>query len=261
MTEAVPATANGVGTLALTGASLQAQLAALRDSSADRFDPVQFHFMQAMLRRAEAHTGSARDSIESRLRNALHTYQQRFERSLAEAAVILEQLSAHSQAVSGQAQSLFAAREFRQLRCLQAQLASSAKAVGLAELASCLDRERQSNTRDKHGLEDQMHRQERDIAATVSDAASQPGTSTPRKGPDELASGRQLRRSQNRSSTRLRVQRAISECPEDAGPLNPQKLVIRALTTMEGLSADYTNRFMTYVDTLLYLQQLDEQSK
>jgi hypothetical protein len=30
---------------------------------------------------------------------------------------------------------------------------------------------------------------------------------------------------------------------------------------MEGLSADYTNRFMTYVDTLLYLQQLDEQSK
>jgi hypothetical protein len=251
-----------MGTHELTGASLQAQLAALQDSSADRFDPVQFHFMQAMLRRAEAHTGSARDSIESRLRNVLHTYQQRFERSLAEAAAILEQLSAHSQDVTGQAQSLFAAREFRQLRRLQAQLVSSAKADGLAELASCLDHERQSNTRGKHGLEDQMLRQERDIAATVSDAASQPGISTPpRTGPDELASGRQLRRSQNRSSTRLRVQRAISECPDDAGPLNPQKLVIRALTTMEGLSPDYTNRFMTYVDTLLYLQQLDEQSK
>lgn len=261
MTEPGTTTATERDAHKITDATLQAQLAALQDSSADRFDPVQFHFIEALWRRAEAHSGGARDAIERKSRNALRNYQQRLEEAQAEAAVIVEQLSAYSQDIGEQAQTLFAAHDFRQLRRLQIRLTSSAKPRGLAELASSFDSERPTNTASANDLDDVLRRQERDIAATVSSAASLTGARAPQTGPNELASGRQLRQSQNRSSTRLRVQRAISECPEDAGPLNPQRLVIRALTTMEGLSADYTNRFMTYVDTLLYLQQLDEQKK
>ncbi|MBD2858236.1 DUF2894 domain-containing protein [Spongiibacter sp. KMU-158] len=50
------------------------------------------------------------------------------------------------------------------------------------------------------------------------------------------------------------VNKAIEEAPEDPGPLNPQMLAIKSLMQMRDLSTHYLNRFVSYVDSMLYLE-------
>ncbi len=56
---------------------------------------------------------------------------------------------------------------------------------------------------------------------------------------------------------RLRVRRqlnlSLAKVPENAGPLHSDRLVLRALQTMQALSPAYLNRYMAYVDALLWL--------
>jgi hypothetical protein len=50
------------------------------------------------------------------------------------------------------------------------------------------------------------------------------------------------------------VTQAIAQAPQNAGPINSHMLVLRSLGLMRDLSPDYLNRFMGYVDTLLFLE-------
>lgn len=55
-------------------ASMHAQLEAWRAQGADRIDPLRFALMHALARRAESHTGSARQRLEARLQELAHAY-------------------------------------------------------------------------------------------------------------------------------------------------------------------------------------------
>lgn len=59
--------------------------------------------------------------------------------------------------------------------------------------------------------------------------------------------------------SRLSADRRLSQSqalvPENAGPLNSHRLVHRSLTVMRELSPEYLHRFMSYVDTLLWVDQ------
>jgi hypothetical protein len=55
-------------------------------------------------------------------------------------------------------------------------------------------------------------------------------------------------------SNRL-VTRAIQDRPENPGPLNGQMLATRSLTELRRLSPEYLYRFVSYIDTMLWLQQ------
>lgn len=55
------------------------------------------------------------------------------------------------------------------------------------------------------------------------------------------------------------VRQVIKEDPENAGPLNPQRLLVRAIGSMKELSPAYVNRLVPYYDTLLWLEQAGEQ--
>ena len=50
-----------------------------------------------------------------------------------------------------------------------------------------------------------------------------------------------------------RLRQSLSALPENAGPLNSQRLVHRALEAMRELSPAYLDRFIEHVDTLLWL--------
>jgi hypothetical protein len=52
---------------------------------------------------------------------------------------------------------------------------------------------------------------------------------------------------------------AIHNAPENAGPLNSHRLVVRAMTRMQDLSPDYLRRFLSQMDTSLWLDQLQQQ--
>ncbi|MBW3197188.1 DUF2894 domain-containing protein [Marinobacter nauticus] len=53
-----------------------------------------------------------------------------------------------------------------------------------------------------------------------------------------------------------RIQDAIENIPEDAGPMNAHRLVSRAIAEMQRLSPAYLNRMVNYTDTLMALEKL-----
>jgi hypothetical protein len=59
--------------------------------------------------------------------------------------------------------------------------------------------------------------------------------------------------------SRLRVERQLtqsqSQVPENAGPLNSDRLVLRVLQTLREVSPAYLNRYVAYLDALMWLDQ------
>jgi hypothetical protein len=71
----------------------------------------------------------------------------------------------------------------------------------------------------------------------------------------ELKTLRYFRSTWSRLSAHQRLTQSLAQVPTNAGPLNSQHLVHRALTLMRDASPEYLNRFISYVDTLLWLDQ------
>lgn len=177
-------------------------LQTLRLNGADRFDPVRFHFIEALARRVPAHHGAAQRILESKLAAALAAYDQRFE-----------------QARSAAGDSV-------------AQIAKSVRQTGLAEL-----------TRDL------AQRSPADGDVSLDEA---PGSRS------ELKAVRYFRKTWSKLSVDRQLAQAIAQGPQNAGPLNSHRLVLRSLALMSEISPDYLNRFMSYADALLWLDQVDK---
>ena len=71
----------------------------------------------------------------------------------------------------------------------------------------------------------------------------------------ELRSVQHFRNTWSKLSTNKKVADALDQAPSNAGPINSHMLVLRSLALMRGISADYLNRFVSYADTLLYLDE------
>ena len=67
-----------------------------------------------------------------------------------------------------------------------------------------------------------------------------------------------FRNTWSRISTGKQVTQALDQAPKNAGPINSHMLVLRSLALMRDVSPDYLNRFVSYVDTLLYLDQREK---
>ena len=86
--------------------------------------------------------------------------------------------------------------------------------------------------------------------------AEGPGGTDAAAGP-ELKTLRYFKSTWSRLSAERRITQSLAKVPENAGPLNSHHLVHRSLMLMHELSPDYLNRFMSYVDTLLWVDQLN----
>lgn len=82
-------------------------------------------------------------------------------------------------------------------------------------------------------------------AAGLGDAASPPA----------LKSVTQFGDTWSRISAEQQVVKALHRAPDNAGPLNAHKLVLRTLSLMRSLSPDYLRHFMSQAETLLWLDQ------
>jgi hypothetical protein len=76
----------------------------------------------------------------------------------------------------------------------------------------------------------------------------------------ELKSVRYFRDTWSRLSVDQQLAQALAQTPENAGPLNSHLLVLRSFERMRDISPDYLNRFMSYVDALLWLDQAESLS-
>ena len=87
-------------------------------------------------------------------------------------------------------------------------------------------------------------------------AAQEPGVLTHGVGSHgELKTTRYFRNTWSKLSVDKQVTQALEQAPQNAGPMNSHRLVLRSLALMREISPDYLNRFTSYVDTLLCLEQ------
>jgi hypothetical protein len=229
-----------------------ALIASLRSAGAERFDPVRLHFIDALARRANNHEGNVRYLLDARLERALAAFEERFDRARSDAGErIAECVNQYPQAATA-LQRLFAAGDFQGVRQHIAGLHANDRSASLGALV--------------RRLEQQSHDQPVDASAPKGSATSGvagmagagangiPATMVAGQHP-ELKTIRNFRNTWSKLSVEKQVTQALGQAPANAGPINSHMLVLRSLALMRDISPDYLNRFMTYADTLLCLDQ------
>jgi hypothetical protein len=75
----------------------------------------------------------------------------------------------------------------------------------------------------------------------------------------ELKAVRQFRSTWSKLSADKQLNHELDQAPKNAGPINSHMLVLRSLALMREISPDYLNRFISYADTLVYLDAIENQ--
>ncbi|GLC92714.1 hypothetical protein Tamer19_21220 [Cupriavidus sp. TA19] len=198
-------------------ASARAQLDAWRDSDAAGVDPVRFRLIEALARRSAGHDGAVRQMLDTRLSALVDSYREAVARD-----------AARREAAAG------------------TEPDAIAEATGtLAGLVSYI----KANTR---------------AAIASAPSASAPSAPAPRAAapvrplrpePEpELVD--YFRDTWSRVSVTRQLRQSQAQLPGNAGPLNSDHLVHRALTLMHELSPGYLEQFFTYVEAMAWLEQL-----
>ncbi|MGF6817989.1 hypothetical protein OKW33_004860 [Paraburkholderia atlantica] len=177
----------------------RATLDAGRASGADRLDPLRFHLLDALARRAAQHSGETRRVIERRLAALLAEYTAEVERAAADRSAL-------------------------QATSVEANAASDATLAALIE---------------------QLARHQ--ARADAPHAAAYP----------ELPAVDYFREVWSKVRTEKQLRQSLAQVPGNAGPLNSSSLVHRALSLMRELSPEYLKQFLSYVDTLSWLEQMN----
>ena len=198
-----------------------------------RFDPVRWRFIEALARRSQLHQGEARRIIDGKLAEALAAYRQGYEQAKNDAKVTVARISEQSPDAANELQRLLSDADFGAVKRFTAGLEK--RHSPLAELTRYLA---QLSPEDADGQR-----------------AEAPGV----RG--ELKAIRNFRKTWSKLSVDKQVAQAIEQAPDNAGPLNSHMLVLRSLALMRDISPDYLSRFMSYVDTLLWLDQAEIKDK
>lgn len=77
----------------------------------------------------------------------------------------------------------------------------------------------------------------------------------------ELRSAQRFRETWERLGAEQQVQQAQASAPQNAGPLNPQRLVVDTLAFMGERSPHYLRRFLAQTEALMWLEQAQGQIK
>ncbi|MBC7860733.1 MAG: DUF2894 domain-containing protein [Burkholderiaceae bacterium] len=218
-----------------------APLASLRAAGAQRFDPVRWHFIEALATRATAHQGGVRRVLDAKLAQALAAFKERLDQARADAEDAVAGNATQYPAAAGELRRLFDAGDFNELRRFIATLSRGDEGATLGALVRRLE-QHAAETGDAH------------VAGGVGSAGSAGSRS-------ELKTIRNFRNVWSKLSADKRVAQALEQAPADAGPINSHMLVLRSLAAMRDISPDYLNRFMSYADALLCLDQCETDSK
>ena len=211
-----------------TLASLTDKIAALRSANAQSLDPVRFQYLESLARRAGEQRQSVANILAGKLQQALDDYP-----------------------------TVVKVTPKRQPTSIESPLAALTQI-----LAAQTDRpDRSANGL---ALDEYLRHQEAEVLAEFcSTDPAEPPTSAHQvagRPPTGLESARLFRQHQAALSVESLVNKALLEKPESPGPLNPQMLAIKALTNMRDLSPHYLRRFVTYMDTLLWIEQASPKS-
>jgi hypothetical protein len=208
-------------------------IASLRATGADRFDPAGFHYIEALARRANEHQGRARQLLDVKLKQALAMLKKRFDLAQCDARDAVARSVQHYPAAADNLHELLDGGDFKGVQRLIAQLKIREQCASLSGLVRRLE----------------QHSPEQVEVPRMKSAGPRP----------ELRTIRNFRNTWSKLSVDKQVAQALEQAPKNAGPINSHMLVLRSLALMREVSQDYLNRFITYADTLLCLDQGEQE--
>lgn len=218
-----------------SGIDFGATLAALRARGAQRLDPLRFRRIEAMARRAAAHTGDVRRLLDGRLAGLMAACDDRLARVHVEAAELGQRLAAEFPGAAEKVRRHQADADLPALRQLAATLAARQRRAPLADLVRDIDH----------------HAAGGGPARATGDGVAAVGA------PVELRALRDFRSTWSQLRIDQQMSRSLAQAPGNAGPLNSHLLVLRSLQAMREIAPAYLHRFVSYVDALMWLDQAD----
>ncbi len=230
------------------------------EAAADGFDPVRFRFIEALARRASRQRRAVRRALEDKARRALAEYLSDYFSARERAWALVSAAADRPRADAEALRRLHAAGDFRGVTGLAARAEAAAAQDLLAALVRRLQRrDTTAAATVQASFEDELRRGEAEVLRAVAGAGcAAAGDAAPTAGQEgypELSAVRRVRESLSRRRAQHRVGRILRDGPENPGPLNAQSLIIRSLETMRTLSPSYAERFVAYMDTLLWLER------
>ena len=213
--------------------NFDAMIASLRTTGAAHFDPVRLHYLEALAKRATAHHGYTKHVLNAKLSHALAAFKERFDFAQRDAKTVLTQSVQQFPHAAKDLERLFLSGDFNGLRRFIARLNSSERSASLGTLVRQLEEQFSESSHVR-------------LEATI---GLRP----------ELKTIQNFRNTWSKLSNEKQLAQALEHGPKNAGPLNSHLLVLRSLTLMREISPDYLNRFMSYADTLLCLDECDKE--
>jgi hypothetical protein len=205
---------------------------ALRAMGADKFDPVRLHYLEVLAQRASAHEGAVKRILDATLAKALDAFKTRFELAQREARDAVEHIAPTCPQAVPELQRLLDAADFKAVAQRIATLKKTTPRASLGELARYMA---QHTAQTAEGGFD--------------GGAGQAGLRL------ESTTTSYFRNTWSKLSVDKQVTQALVQAPKNAGPINSHNLLLRSLALMRDISPDYLNRFTSYADTLLCLDQ------
>ena len=203
---------------------LQAELTAQKTTLGSA-DSARLRYIESLLLKAQRRGGKVSDILEQKAKAALSSYREKYSTPCVATATI------------------------------------PTTNLALRELNQVLEGLRQGEDDPRAApLEAALRQQELDLAVNIAQQA-QPGQTALPARREELKAARRFHSAMVELNADKVVTQALAEVPEACGPLNPQRLATRSLETMRDLSPHYLSRFVSYIDTLFWLEQAERGSK
>jgi hypothetical protein len=234
---------------------LRAVVLTAREKGLQRFDPVRFHFIESLLSRASNQCkADVVQALEAKARQALEGYVSSFLLAYDRAKTALEGVISTFPDSATELKELLGQLDIKGYERAVSKR-KNRKARPLAELlrlmSNAVDQDPSGNRMlDDNWLTDTIPGDSSPTASALSSISS------PVK--HELKSVRAFKVSSQKREVDSRVSQAIDESPENAGPLNPQRLMVRSLSTLRDLSPTYLGRFVSMIDAMLWLESADQ---
>jgi hypothetical protein len=214
-----------------------ASIVSLRAAGGDQFDPVRLRYLEVLAKRTMAQEGIAKPLLEAKLMQALTEFRIRLEEAQAVAhETIVTITQQHPAAVEGLQRSVESGdlkgvrRSIEALNSNQPQPSLSGLVRQLAQSSS------ENNVGDFEG-----------------------NFSSHQESTQKLKILRNFDNTWSSLSADKQVEKALAQAPKNAGPINSHMLVVRSLALMRDISPAYLNRFLSYADTLLCLDQSEQE--
>lgn len=219
--------------LSMSEPDLSAVISTLRRAGAGQFEPVQFHYIEALAHRVSVQQGSVKRILADKLAQVLAAFSQRFDRAQRDAkSAIAQAAQSHPQAAVD-LQRLYLAGDFKGVRRFITTQMECDKRESLGDLV-------------RHVAERTPEHFDARLEVPAGLRAEQ-------------KSVQYFRDTWSKLSTAKQVTQALDQAPKNAGPINSHRVVLHSLQLMRDLSPDYLNRFMVHVNALLCLDQCDRE--